>query len=82
MKHAFPHWLRQRHLRHDGDNILPLVAAAGVDGISRKALSSVIQLEPQTLDGLLAAMVDMGMLTVNIENGVLVYRSPLTGCRE
>ncbi len=78
MKYAFSHWLHQRHLRHDGDNIQPLVMAAGAEGISRKALGSVIGLEPSTLDGLLAAMVDMGMLAVNIEKGIAVYRHPIS----
>lgn len=75
MKYAFSHWLRQRHLRHDGDNILPLVAAAGDQGISRKALGSVIDLEPNTLDGLLATMTALGMLAVNIQDGVPIYHT-------
>jgi hypothetical protein len=78
MKYTFTHWLRQRHLRHDGDNIIPLVMAAGSEGISRKALGSVISLDPATLDGILAAMAELGMLTINIEGGVPVYRSPIT----
>lgn len=79
MSYTFSHWLRQRHLRHDSDNILPLVAAAGSQGISRKALGSVIDLDPNTLDGLLATMTALGMLSINIVDGVPVYRAVMEG---
>lgn len=78
MKYSFSHWLRRRHLRPEADNILPLLMAAGGEGISRKALGSVIDVEPSTLDGLLATMAGMGLLTVNIEDGVPVYRNSIS----
>lgn len=78
MKYSFSHWLRQRHQRPEAENILPLLMAAGAEGISRKALGSVIDLEPSTLDGLLATMAGMGLLAVNIEDGCPVYRSPIS----
>lgn len=78
MKYSFSHWLRHRHLRPEADNILPVLMAVGGEGISRKALGSVIDLDPPTLDGLLSTMAGMGMLTVSVEGGVPVYRCPTT----
>ena len=79
MNHSFESWVRHRHGMDDvtpeADKIVPLVAAAGASGMSRRQLGNAIKLDRDVLDELLAGMVRSGLLTVTWENGVPVFRT-------
>ena len=76
MHHSFKSWLdRRRRGPPEADRVLPLVAASGPNGMNRKQLGNALDLERETLDGLLAGMVRAGLLTVAWENGVPVFRT-------
>ena len=66
---SFRSWLRRRQsslndLMPAADKIVPLVARAGMTGVTRQQLGHALDLERDTLDELLAGLVRLGMLTV------------------
>lgn len=79
MSHSFTSCVRHRHglddLRPEADNIVPLVTTAGMAGMNRKQIGSAVDLDRELLDGLLAGMVDVGLLTVVLRDGVPVFRA-------
>lgn len=70
---------RRRHLAPEAERILPLVAAAGMAGITRRQLGNAVDLSRETLDQLLAGFVGIGLLTLAWERGVTVYRAGTMG---
>lgn len=80
MEYSFTSWeRRRRHLAPEADRILPLVASAGTVGMNKKQLGSAVYLDHETLDQLLAGLVEIGLLTVAWERGVPVYRAGTSG---
>ena len=79
MNHSFTSWVRHRHgndnLTPEVDKVVPLVAAAGASGMSRRQLGSAIKLDRDVFDELLAGLVRSGLLTVADENGFKVFRT-------
>ena len=75
MKYSFSTYAQRRHLAPESERILPLIAAAGALGMSRKQIGSAVDLDRDVLDQLLAGLVGIGMLTVAWEGGVWVYRT-------
>jgi hypothetical protein len=51
-----------------------LLAQAGAAGIAHHDLRKAVDLEPDTLDALLAALKGIGQITVAMVNGQWVYR--------
>jgi len=74
MDYSFHAWRRRRHLSPSADRMLPLIVAAGEAGITRKELGHSLDLERDTVDGLLAGLVGVGLISVQWEGGP-VYRS-------
>ena len=74
----FHHWLSHREQHGpevpEATKLMQLIAQAGPAGISRHVLGRAIELQPDTIDGLLAAMVGAGRVTVSDEDGERVYR--------
>ena len=79
MNHSFESWVRHRHGMDDvtpeADKIVPLVAAAGASGMSRRQLGNAIKLDRDVLDELLAGLVQAGLLVVASEDGMAVFRT-------
>lgn len=57
------------------DQIVPFVSQSGIHGMNRKQIGSVIKLDRDTLDQVLAGLVDFGLLTMTVDNGLRVYRA-------
>jgi DNA-binding transcriptional regulator LsrR (DeoR family) len=75
MEYTFTTWeRRRRHLAPAADRVLPLIVAAGQAGITRRELGHALDLERDTVDGLLAGLAGVGLITVTWE-GAPVYRS-------
>ena len=76
MHHSFESWLdRRRRGPPEAEKLVPLVAASGMVGMTRKQLGNAIDLERQVLDELLDGLVRSGLLTVTDENGLKVFRT-------
>ena len=79
MNHSFTSWVRHRHGKDDltpeVDKVVPLVAAAGVVGMTRLQLGHAVRLDRAVLDELLDGLVRAGLLIVTWENGVPVFRT-------
>jgi hypothetical protein len=78
----FHSWLHQRDRRQRehvpaADLVVPLVAQAGRHGLSRGEIGTAIggSLSRDALDDLLAGLVEFGLLSVERQNGVQVFRS-------
>lgn len=81
---SFTTWLRRRdgqpeELVPQADRLVPLVAQAGMRGLTRGQIGNAIDLAPDVLDGLLAGLVEAGLLTVSLVNGIRVYRAAAAG---
>ena len=81
---VFTRWLIEQHAITPyltaPYGIVPIVAKAGIKGVSRKELGERLTLEPpHLLDSLLAAFVAVGLLSVARENGMQVYRTTWGG---
>lgn len=76
---SFTSWERRRHLAPEAERILPLFAAAGIAGMTRKQLGNAVDLDRDTLDQLLAGLAGSGLLTVAWKNGVPIYRAGISG---
>ena len=80
MEYSFKSWQnRRRHLAPESERILPLVAAAGAAGMTRRQIRNAVELDQEVLDELLAGMVQIGLLTVMWRDGRPVYRAGLSG---
>jgi hypothetical protein len=76
MHHSFESWLdRRRRGPPEADRVLPLVAAAGASGMSRRQIGHAVRLDRDVLDELLDGLVRSGLLMVAWENGVPVFRT-------
>lgn len=73
MTHSFKSW--GNDLTPEADKIVPLVAAAGASGMSRKQLGSAVELDRDVLDELLAGLVRLRILSLASEHGIPVYRA-------
>ena len=61
MEYSFHAWVhRRRHLSPAADRVLPLIVAAGEAGITRKELGHSLDLDRDTLEGLLAGLAGVG----------------------
>jgi DNA-binding IclR family transcriptional regulator len=67
-------WRRDRNQVPVADQILPIIAQRGAQGISRGELGRLVDLERDTLDALLDGFVRAGMLVLSNMNGVRIYR--------
>lgn len=78
---TFSNWIEERRHLHipASDRVVPLVAAAGAAGMTRRQIGSAIDLEPRVLDALLDALVRSGLLSVTWHDGFLVYRASAAG---
>ena len=73
---SFPSWeRRRRNIRPEPERILPLIAAAGTAGMTRRQLGHAVDLDRDVLDELLTGMVGVGLLTVTAGVGGPVYRT-------
>lgn len=77
MTYSFRTWERRRRQQPQADMILPMIAAAGVYGMTRKQLGHAVDLDRDVLDQLLAGFVQFGLLTVTTGTSGPQYRSPL-----
>ena len=74
MKYSFHAWeRRRRHLAPEADRLLPLIASTA--GMTRKQIGNAVDLDRNVLNQLLDGMVGMGLLTVEWEDGMPVYRT-------
>lgn len=78
----FHSWVHQRDRQQHGhapvaDKVLPLIAQAGRRGMTRGEVGKAVgdDLDRDALDGLLAGLVEFGLLAVTRENGLLVFRA-------
>ena len=79
--HSFTSWLARRDHVPTADKIIPIITQAGSTGMTRGAIGSVLDLDRDVLDQLLAGLVGAGLLVVTLENGVRVYRGVLENVR-
>jgi hypothetical protein len=74
---SFHSWLDYRDRTTPlADKIVPMVAQAGIRGMTRGQIGSVIGLDRDVLDALLNGLVRFGQLAVALEDDVRVYRVP------
>ena len=75
----FHTWLVERERHHPvvaaPYNVLPVIVRSGVQGITRRELGEVIDLEPHVLNGLLASLAGIGLIAMAVEDGQTVLRS-------
>ncbi len=57
------------------DRVVPLVASAGITGMTRKELGHAINLDRDVLDQLLTGLVQAGQLSLTWEDEIPVYRT-------
>ena len=77
----FHSWLRQRdRQQHDhvpvADKVVPLIAQAGHAGMTRGEIGKAIgdDVDRDALDDLLAGLVEFGLLKVEKQNGIQLFR--------
>ncbi len=58
----------------EADKVVPLVAGAGANGITRRELGHAVRLDRDVLDEMLAGLVRFGLLSVSKEARGPVYR--------
>ena len=76
---SFATWERRRRdKRPEPERILPLVAAAGMAGMTRKQIGHAVDIERDVPDELLAGMVGVGLLMLSSDARGPVYRSPIS----
>jgi hypothetical protein len=76
---SFVSWVDQRKNRPDkhisqADKIVPLLQQAGPAGMTRRQLGGAIDLSPELVDALLAALLGVGQIKIVYNNGVPIYR--------
>lgn len=75
--HTYQEWLtaRTRIAIPDATKLTALIAQAGAAGVPHHDLHKALGLEPETLNGLLTALIDVGQITLVLVNGKRVYRA-------
>ena len=76
---SFLTWLYRKENRPDrhitqADKIVPLLQQAGPVGMTRRQLGGAVDLAPDSLDRLLAALVSAGLVSLDIVGDVPRYR--------
>jgi hypothetical protein len=75
---SFVNWLAERHppkCSPAPHGVLMALKMAGPEGISRRELGNLFDLEGQLMNRLLAAYASVGLLTASEENGETLFRS-------
>ena len=71
----FSSWIQKQQIKQpEADRLLPLITAAP-DGISRGELGKAIKLDRQVLDEFLDGLVAVGVVRVDLVNGIKTYRT-------
>jgi hypothetical protein len=78
MELSFKTWEKRRRQQPHADTILPMVAASGVYGMTRKQLGHALDLDRDVLDQLLNGLVQFGLLTMTNGEGGPIYRRPIS----
>ncbi len=76
---SFLSWLYRKENRPDrhiaqADKLMPLLQQAGPGGMTRRQLGSAVDLDPNILDELLAALVSSGIVSLDQVGGGPRYR--------
>lgn len=72
-------WLQRRQVKPlEADRILPLIANAP-QGISRGEIGKAIKLDRDVLDSFLDGLVRVGVVRVDLVNGIRIYRAAAAG---
>ena len=72
----FSSWIQKQQIKTpEADRILPLIAQAGPQGISRGELGKAIKLDRQVLDEFLDGLVRIGVVQMTNQNGIKTYRT-------
>ena len=75
---SFSNWLAERHPGNCSpapNGILMAIKMAGAEGITRRELGSLFDLDGELLTKLLLAFVGVGMVAASRENGQMVFRA-------
>ena len=73
---SFHDWLRNRADEAPAaENLVTIIASAGVGGVSLERLRALVPLSPETLQDVLKALVATGQLTILKIGGQFVYRT-------
>lgn len=76
MEYSFKSWKKRRKQQApEADRILPMIAAAGSVGMTRRQIGNAVELDQEVLEELLARMVEVGLLNVIWRDGLPVYRA-------
>lgn len=77
MEYSFTSWeRRRRHLAPEADRVLPMIATAGMAGMSRKQIGNAVDLDRDVLTQLLDGLVGIGLLKAAAgSDGSPVYRT-------
>jgi hypothetical protein len=67
-------WIHRDAPIPQADRVMVLIRQAGPQGISRGGIGGQIDLDKETLDDLLAALVNSGQAVLTRERGLDVYR--------
>jgi len=72
----FETWVQKQQIKTpEADRILPLIAQAGPQGISRGEIGRAIKLDRAVLDSFLDGLVRVGLLRLVAVNGIRIYRT-------
>lgn len=71
---TYADWLTQQPHIPAADAVVPMIAAAGPEGIERGELGNRLKLDRATLDQLLQSLVDLRRIEARMENGKVVFR--------
>ena len=72
----FTTWVQKQQIKTpEADRILPLISQSGPQGISSGELGKAITLDREVLDEFLAGLVRIGVVRVDLVNGIKVYRA-------
>ena len=73
---AFSTWAQKQKLKvPEADQIIPLISQAGPRGISRGEIGRASKLDRDALDSFLDGLVGIGIVRVDLVNGLRVYRA-------
>lgn len=72
----FASWIQHRQIEiPEADRILPLISQAAAKGITRGELGKAITLDREVLDDFLDGLVRVGVVRVDLVNGLPTYRA-------
>ncbi|MGE3408656.1 MAG: hypothetical protein AB7I37_17690 [Pirellulales bacterium] len=72
----FTTWVQKQQIKTpEADRILPLISQSAAKGISRGELGKAIKLDRQVLDDFLDGLVRVGVVRVDLVNGIRTYRA-------